>query len=113
MAFRSNCRDMVGLRFVGVLFRAIATGSQGRIQGVSLGFHANVAVMAEHLTVHMTRNVHDGLVTGSTLGELRNQRVSIVMPASLHLCSLADRLPCGFERGHMACRVRGPGLAEG
>src|SRR5581483_4410416 len=72
-----------------------------------LGFHANVAIVLEHLLRNMTRDVHDGLVARATLRQFRDERMPVVMPAPLHAGLGTDIRPHCLERGDVAGWVSG------
>ncbi|MGD0734703.1 MAG: hypothetical protein ABR976_06130 [Terracidiphilus sp.] len=61
--------------------------------------------MFEHLLGDVTGNIHDGLIAGTALGKIGNQRVPVVVPAALHLGILAHIIPCRLKRGDRACRI--------
>lgn len=47
-------------------------------------FHANVAVVLEHLFRDMAGDVHDGLIASAALGQLGDEGVPVVVPPSLY-----------------------------
>jgi hypothetical protein len=64
------------LRFVG---RALAIDLR---QCFALSLHPDVAVPAEHLAAHVAGNLHDRLVAGAGLRQLRDQRVPVIVAAT-------------------------------
>src|ERR1700733_7543091 len=101
---------MESLELCGTLLSiATATGNRG-LERTPLRLHPDVAVVAEHLPIHMAGDLHDGLVPCSTLRQLCDQSVAVVVPAAFDLRLGAHILPCRLERGHMSSWVRGPGL---
>ena len=52
-----------------------------------------MAIVLQHLFGDVARDVHDGLIARAALGQLGDERVPVVMKASLHL----DELLWGFD----------------
>jgi hypothetical protein len=83
------------------------------LQGAALRFHADVAVVLEHLLGNVPSDVHDGLIACAAFGEVGNQRVPVVVPTALHLGIGAHIVPCRLEGGDRARRVTWTRLSEG
>ena len=69
-------------------WRAILNRSRGfrglfqdRFESRPFGFHADVTIVLQHLLGHVTGDVHDGLIPGAVLGQLRDESVPVVVPA--------------------------------
>lgn len=54
----------------------------------------------------MPSNLHDGFIPGSALCKLRDQRMSIIVPATLYLGILPDIVPSGFQCRYMPSWIR-------
>ena len=67
------------------------------IEGAPLGLHTDVRVPGEHCARDVAGDAHDHLITGARLGELRDQRVAVIVPAALHPGLLADLYPRRLE----------------
>src|SRR5262249_27634634 len=72
---------------------------------------ADVRVPAEHLAGDVACDVHDRLVPGSTLSQLRDESVASVMPTALHPCTLPQVAPRCFEAGDVLVGIKGALLA--
>src|ERR1035437_9696803 len=65
-----------------------------------------MAVVAQHTSGHVTRDLHDCLVACSTLGKFRDQGVSVIVPPARYLCISAPRVQGCLECRDMTGRIR-------
>jgi hypothetical protein len=84
-----------------------------RFEGVAFRFHANVAVVLEHVARDVSRDIHDRLLTSAALCKIGDERMTMVVPAARHLGVPSHRIPSRLEGCHGARRVAWPGFAEG
>ncbi len=67
--------------------------------------HADMAVVPQHLLREVSGDVHDHLIARPTLGQVRHERVPVVVPAALNAGFLTEVVPGGLE-----CRYRARGI---
>ena len=75
-------------------------------------FHADVAVVLQHLFRDVPGDVHDRLIAGAALGEFGDEGVPVVVPAALHSCFLFDVFPASLQRGDRTSRIERPLLPD-
>ena len=54
------------------------------LQGTALRFHANVAVVFEHLFGDVSGDVHNGLIASTAFRKVGNESVPVVVPTAFH-----------------------------
>jgi hypothetical protein len=70
-------------------------------------------VVPEYLLGDMTDDLPNGFLTSSALGQLRNQRVAMVVPPACHIRSLPNVLPRSLDGGHVPGGIRGTRSSKG
>ncbi len=102
----------LGLLCLAGFFRGRTHCDDG-LQSTALRFHADVAVVLEHLLGNVSGDVHDGLIARAAFRKIGDERVPVIVPAAFHLGVRAHIVPCRLEGGDRARRVTRTRLSEG
>ena len=88
-----QCSLLFSLGFLFALFigRALACGDL--VEGAPFRFHPHVGVPLEHSARDVASDAHDHLVARARLGELRDQRVAVIVPTPNDFRFLAHLRP--------------------
>lgn len=83
-----------------------------RFERSALGFHADVAIVPEHLLRDMAGNLHNGFIPCTAFGKLGDESVPVVVEAPRHPSLLAEVVPGRLERRDRLRGIARRGLSE-
>jgi len=101
-------REAEALFFLGLCARL----DHDAFERFSFGLHADMEVVPQNFLRYVANDLPDSFLSSSGFGELRNERVPMIVPAAGHLRVLPDILPGGLERRDWTGGITGTRFAE-